>query len=675
MRDGIQLAASLFWPDPASHPSPWPALVEALPYRKDDLTAASHLDDYTQLANAGFVVCRVDLRGTGSSHGRATDEYPLSELDDLNDVVEWLAACDWSNGRVGMFGYSYSGFNSLQAACTRPPALGAVCAVYSTDDRYTDDVHYMGGSLRALDLVDYCHYMTATNALPPVPAVFGDGWFDEWLARIDEHEPWMLRWLREQTDGPYWRHGSLRPRYERIGCPTMLVGGWADGYRNNTLRTFAALRCEKELLVGPWSHMSPSSSLPGPHLDLGVEMIRFFGRWLRDDVTEPVAPIRAFVREATPPEPDLALHRGRWIEADDWQTTTRTLTPVLRQGRDGSMWGETGVDRLAVRPDVGTAAWNSCAGGLPWGQALDQRGDDGWSLTYDWPVTESLMILGSPRLRLRVAANVAVASVSAKLCNIAPDGTSQLITRGFLNLTHRSSSTHPQPLVVDQFTEVEIELEAAAWQFAPGHQIRLAIAGSDWPNTWVPPEAVVLSVSRPSIELDLPVEASLIHWAWAADSPLVDTVHGTALSDASPDAKPSAAEQSAAKQSAPQEAAQTTSADEPAPHWAVSHDVLRRITTCTSSYGSTGTLPDGGNYREQYDGEVGMPIRQQSAAWASGETQYELNWPGDECHVAAEFRVESDVEAFNVTIGLTATHNGSVVRRRSWNERIPRVLG
>ncbi|MDP9463568.1 MAG: CocE/NonD family hydrolase, partial [Actinomycetota bacterium] len=232
VRDGTRLAADLYLP---SNGRAAPVLLEALPYRKDDLTSESHSQDYLRLrSEGGFAVCRLDLRGTGSSAGRAADEYPRSELDDLGDVISWLAAQPWSNGRVGMFGYSYSGFNSLQLACERPPALGAICAIYATDDRYTDDVHYMGGALRAIDLVDYCHYMIPMNALPPVPAIWGDGWRDEWRARIAEHEPWLLRWMAEQLDGPYWRHGSVRPDYERIECPTMIVAGWADGYRNNT---------------------------------------------------------------------------------------------------------------------------------------------------------------------------------------------------------------------------------------------------------------------------------------------------------------------------------------------------------------------------------------------------------------------------------------------------------
>ena len=170
MSDGVELAATLYLPD--AH-DPQPCLLEALPYRKDDLTS-SYAESYERLRDRhGYAVCRLDLRGTGSSGGDAIDEYQPDEQRDLAEVIAWLAAQEWCDGQVGMWGTSYSGFNSLQMACEQPPALKAICAIYATDDRWTDDVHWRGGALRLVDLVDYDHYMTPMCVLPPVPAVWG----------------------------------------------------------------------------------------------------------------------------------------------------------------------------------------------------------------------------------------------------------------------------------------------------------------------------------------------------------------------------------------------------------------------------------------------------------------------------------------------------------------------
>src|SRR6195952_5798336 len=202
MPDGVGLAATLYLPD-ESH-GPQPCLLEALPYRKDDLTS-SYADSYETLRDEHqYAVCRLDLRGTGSSEGDATDEYPEAEQTDLVEVIAWLADQSWCDGNVGMWGTSYSGFNSLQIACERPPALKAVCAIYSSDDRWTDDVHWRGGALRLVDLVDYCHYMTPMVMLPPVPAVWSPetdrDWREEWQDRLDDHEPGGLTGVRENRD-------------------------------------------------------------------------------------------------------------------------------------------------------------------------------------------------------------------------------------------------------------------------------------------------------------------------------------------------------------------------------------------------------------------------------------------------------------------------------------------
>ncbi len=645
-RDGIRLAADLYLPADVAEGERVPAILEALPYRKDDITASSHADDYERLSQEGrFAVCRLDVRGTGSSHGRATDEYPPVERHDLADVIAWLTTQPWSNGRAGVYGYSYSGFNALQIACERTPGLDAICAVYATDDRYTDDVHYMGGSLRAIDLVDYCHYMTASNALPPVPALFGDRWLDEWKARIDEHEPWLLRWLEEQHDGSYWRHGSLRPGYDRIECPTMIVAGWADGYRNNTFRTFAALQCDKALLIGPWSHASPATSLPGPHIDLVPEMIRWFDRWLRDtdNGVDTQPPIRVFMRHSTRPQPDLAMMEGEWRSDATWPPAD-ARTQILRWTLDG----EPDVDVLAVRADVGTAAWITCAGGLPWGQSLDQREDDTWSLTYDCAIDEGpLPILGHPVLTVRVAADQPVASLSVKLCDVFPDGTSSLITRGFLNLTHRHSSTSPTLLQPGVFEEVVVELEATAWVIANGHELRLSINGVDWPNTWVPPKAFQLSVERDSLHLQLPL----------ADG----------FGEGAPQFNPP-------RQRPPVES--TAEAGDPASHshWRVERDILRRETVARTSYGGRDRGRDGCVVDQLYDGEVGVSLADPGRSWAAATTRYHLCWPEASCLVEARLRVDSDADAFDVDIELDATHDGEPLAHRHWQRRIPRRL-
>ena len=389
-----------------------------------------------------------------------------------------------------MYGTSWGGFNSIQVAMERPPALHAIVPIYASDDRYTDDVHYMGGILKAIDLVDWVLYMAACNVLPPVPAVYGEGWREEWLRRIEGTEPWLLRWLEEQDDGPYWRHGSLRPSYERITCPTMIVAGWADGYTNIALRAYEALTCPRRVIIGPWAHASTATSIPGPHIDLVPELIRWFSRWLRDEPNgidhEP--PLAVFMRRSTRPAPDVAEMRGEWRSEPTWPAE-RLRPTVWRPDGDER-------DRIVVRGDVGTAAWISCAGKPPWTLPDDQREDDALSLTYDWPLEEELELLGHPRLRLTITSPHPVAFLSARLCDVFPDGASALVSRGVLNLTHRESHSEPKPLEPGVPTAIELELEATSWIFEPGHRLRLALAGSDWPNTWPPPHAGGLDVER-----------------------------------------------------------------------------------------------------------------------------------------------------------------------------------
>ena len=508
MDDGVRIALTLHFPDHV--PPPWPVVFEARPYRKDDVSDSTAT--YRRLVDEGdLAVCRADVRGTGSSEGICEDEYTEREWADWLVVIAWLAEQAWSNGNVGMYGTSYSGFNALQVAALRPPALKAIIPIYASDDRYTDDIHFGGGIRKAIEF-GYPLFMMPMNALPPTPSLAGDRWRELWMQRIENLRPWSSA-IVEQNDSPYWRQGSLRPNYDLIRVPTMVVAGWSDVYRNALLRVFQHIDVPKRLLMGPWCHMSPQDSIPGPRIDLVPEMIRWWDRWLRDEHNgvDEEPPLAIFVRRSTPPAADLSEYRGEWRFESEWPPSRVQWHDLPLQS--ASLTGRTAVgtqasrpaqETLAVRGDVGVTAHIRGSYDPPYGLPLDQRPDHVYSLVYDWHVEQEIEILGSPVLRASVRSSKPVAFLSAKLCEVLPDGSVAMVSRGLLNLTHRDSDTVPEPLVPGETYEVSIELDATSWVFEPGNQIRLALAGSDWPNAWPPPEASDLTIDLAGTSLALP---------------------------------------------------------------------------------------------------------------------------------------------------------------------------
>jgi predicted acyl esterase len=626
LRDQGFLAATLYLPDESAGPQP--CLVEALPYRKDDLTS-SYASSYRNLCERHrYAVCRIDVRGTGSSPGDAVDEYQEAEQVDLCEAIAWLAEQTWCDGQVGLWGTSYSGFNSLQLACERPPALKAICAIYATDDRWTDDVHWRGGALRLVDLVDYNHYMTPMCVLPPVPAVWGEGWYDEWLRRLETHEPWVLTWLRENRHGPYWDHGSVRlggttSGYERIACPVLIVAGWADGYRNNTFRTVAELArhgVPHRLLAGPWAHADPTTAMPGPRIDFDGEMVAWFDHWLRSQGAHEDR-CDVFVRSSTRPSVDLDLHEGSWL-------TLPSVPPVTEATLD-----LTAPVSLDVVPDVGTAAWIDCAGHLPWGLSGDQRLDDERSLTWEID-PPPVPVVGHAVLRARVWATTQAASLSVKLCDVFPDGTSALVTRGSLDLAYRDGvHGSPSPLVPGREYQVEVVLDACAYRWTPGQTLRVSVAGSDWPNTVAPPGPVSLTLRTASLTLPL------LEGEFPAPSFTTGEEHSSETAEGV--------------------------------GWSVTDDVLARVTTARTLSDSSYDTPYDGRARERYVGEVSVD-RRTFAQRAEADTTFELSWPGIDVEVRSTMSLEVGAATYDVEIETRATLDGTEVGSRTWSESIPR---
>jgi len=590
------------------------------------------------------------VRGTGTSEGVALDEYPAVERTDMLTLIDWLAKQPWSSGTVGMYGTSYSGFNSIQLAMERPPALKAIIPIFATDDRYADDVHYFGGALKALDLIDYPTYMIAMNALPPVPSVYGDGWREEWERRVHANEPWLITWLEHQRYDDYWKFGSLREDYGSIEAATMIVAGWADGYTNNSLRTIEALRCPKRAIIGPWAHTSISTSLPGPRVDLVPEMLRWWDRWLKgvDNGIDREPEIVVFARRSTKPAPDLPDVNGQWRFERTWPVERLAPQPLdlskaTLRGREGE-----GPDDLLVRGDVGVTAWISCAGHMPWGQPADQRPDEAYSLSYDWePLEDELEILGHPVLEVTVTSSAPVAYLSAKLCDVFPDGASALVTRGLLNLSHRDSRETPAPLEPGRPVTVRFELEVTSWIFERNHHLRLDLAGSDWPNAWSPPEPVTLTIERAGASLTLPV------------------LDGPGEIRERPALEPATDEQ---EKVVPANADETDGAV-----WRIERDILGRETRAIA--GSFGDFPAAGevpSYAERYLGTVAVSTRDPGVARAEGEARYEMRWPEGTCASHVKTSIRSDRNEYRVGIELRVSENGQERWVRNWDRTFPR---
>ncbi|MST35009.1 CocE/NonD family hydrolase, partial [Acidimicrobiaceae bacterium USS-CC1] len=319
MPDGCRLAARIWLPEDADT-RPVPAVMEYVPYRKNDGLALRDAPIHAYFAGHGYASVRVDLRGSGDSEGVMEDEYlPLEQADGVA-VLRWLAAQPWCTGRVGIIGKSWGGFNGLQIAAHAPPELRAVISVASTDDRYADDVHYMGGCTLAVTQLPWASTMLALNGTPPDPAVVGGGWRARWLERLERTPPFADAWVRHQRRDGYWAQGSVCEDYGAIACPVYMVGGWDDAYRNAILRFLAGYPGPCKGLIGPWAHVYPETGVPGPAIGFLQEAVRWWDRWLKDEdngiMEEPK--LRAFVPEATPPATALATRSGRWVALEGW---------------------------------------------------------------------------------------------------------------------------------------------------------------------------------------------------------------------------------------------------------------------------------------------------------------------------------------------------------------------
>ncbi|MGA8196534.1 MAG: CocE/NonD family hydrolase [Acetobacteraceae bacterium] len=507
LSDGTKLAARIWLPTDAVQ-NPVPAILEYLPYRKRTGTYERDALTHPYLAGHGYAAVRVDIRGSGESDGLLFDEYAQQEQDDALEVIAWLAAQPWCSGAVGMMGISWGGFNALQVAARRPPALKAIITICSTDDRFRDDVHYMGGAPLKANF-GWASFLFGAMCHPPDPALVGDRWRAMWQERLDNLPLFIEPWLRHQWRDAYWKHGSVCENYSAIQCPVYAVGGWTDGYTNTIPRLLARLSAPRKGLIGPWAHGYPHVALPGPQIGFLQESLRWWDHWLKGVDTgvmnEPM--LRAWMTESVKPAPYHDELPGRWIAEASWPSP-RIAVHRLLLGDGGLQVSDARLTpRTVCSPQtVGKHAGSWCPFGRGADQAADQQEDDARSLVFETaPLDARIEILGAPIVTLDIAADRPLANLIVRLCDEHPDGASLRVSYGIQNLTHRDGDETPAPLVPGNRYRVHIQLNDAGTVFPAGHRIRLAISTAYWPMIWPTPEIATVTVFGGSLEL--PVRA------------------------------------------------------------------------------------------------------------------------------------------------------------------------
>ncbi|MGF1608566.1 MAG: CocE/NonD family hydrolase, partial [Kiloniellales bacterium] len=312
LSDGCRLATRIWLPEDAER-DPVPAILEYLPYRKRDGTAARDALTHPYVAGHGYAAVRVDMRGNGESDGLMWDEYLKQEQDDALEVIDWLVAQPWCSGKVGMIGISWGGFNGLQVAARAPEALKAIVTLCSTDDRYADDIHYKGGCLLNENL-GWASTMLAYSSRPPDPALVGERWRETWLERLENQPLLVENWLRHQRRDAFWKHGSVCEDFGAIKAAVFAVGGWGDAYSNAVPRLLAGLKSPVKALVGPWVHKYPHFAVPGPRIGFLQEALRWWDFWLKGEATgvlrDPA--MRAYIIDSYSPQDLPAQLAGRW---------------------------------------------------------------------------------------------------------------------------------------------------------------------------------------------------------------------------------------------------------------------------------------------------------------------------------------------------------------------------
>jgi hypothetical protein len=643
MKDGVKLSAALYKPTPRSPGEKFPVIFEFLPYRKDDGGYIGIYSLYAYFVRRGFIMARADIRGTGSSEGIfPLREYSEQEMDDAVEIIGQLSKMPESNGNVGMWGISWGGFNSIQVAMRQPPALKAILAAMATDDLYHDDIHYIDG---AFHVDEWAFWFDHSKAIPQSPDYpLDEAYFKE---RFDSY-PGLLTYLQQQKDGEFWRKNSLRWQYDKIRIPCYLVGGLLDGYRDSIPRMLENMKVPIKAEIGPWNHAWPDDGTPGPNYEWRHEAVRWWDQWLKGKNTGILDDPRftVFLRASHSPDLSLQMTPGRWI-TEEWPipgTTWKKFYPA----EDHELRTEPGQQAAESLCYVPTYGMNT---GLWWGEPTDDmRPDDAGSLVFDSARMEKAFeIVGFPRVRLRVLADAPLAHWVARLEDVFPDGRVSLVTGALLNGSQWRSRLDPVRLVPGEAYDLEFEMHFTTWTFQPGHRLRLSVTSSLFPMIWPTPYPMTskLFIGVENTRIELPVIPAKQRGEPSFKPPEKREVRADAR-DLGSDVWPQGTYE-----------------------W--KHDLWRGIVS-VEWRGKSSFEIQGRRYhsteKNYYETNEKVPAQSRFL----GEDSDRVELAGRNIYLLTNVEVRSDEKNFYVTFVRQIFENDKLIRRREWEETIPRMF-
>jgi putative CocE/NonD family hydrolase len=540
MSDGITLYGDHYYP---ANSGPNPTLLMRQPYGRDIASTVVYAHPIW-FARHGYNVVIQDVRGRGDSEG---EFYPFRhEARDGAETIALLRQRTESNGKFGMYGFSYQGMTQWLAAAEQPEGLLCIAPAQTAHDLYRGWFYQNGASRLASTLGWGLQMLKADarrlglheasarleRAWANLPAQYLETPYGRHPAISSEGLPtYVTDWLEHDAPSEYWSTLDISQTMGKIEIPALHISGWYDTYLSGSIQGFQAAcssaapeaRDQQYLLAGPWIHIPWGDRIgihslgPEANLDTDTFHLNWFNHWLKGSgefASEPR--IRHF-----------ALNENKWHTAESWPNPNHTLY-LHSQGRANSSKGngiltaeapndDEPSDVFVYDPEVplaGPGGLTSTSG--PTNQIALELGNN--LLVYtSAPLTEALHIFGHPAVEVHCATSTSFADLTAKLVCLKPSGEAIFLCLGIARSTHLFEAYEADTPNLWRF-----QLDPTSCVFAPGDRIRLEIASSAYPlfdrnpSTAVPPrlaspwnwqrstQIVVHTAARPSA-LHLPV--------------------------------------------------------------------------------------------------------------------------------------------------------------------------